>query len=159
MRQLVRSVSGDNLVFYFSTISWLRLQQETMWVNVNFERRDLFSVQKSHPFPDDFREAFTFKLIKQNVTHFSFILLTQSFLLCPWKIEIQIATPRCCKFLHIVSMVAYQAKVTHQCLPLPASAFSPPWYVALPNSHIENEVIHTSTEKQNWFHTSTEKQS
>ena len=30
-------------VFYLSTISWLRLQQEPVWVNVNFERRDLHS--------------------------------------------------------------------------------------------------------------------
>ena len=69
MRQLVRSVSGDNLVFYFSTISWLRLQQETMWVNINFERRDLTSVLKVHLSPGDFGETFTFNLIKQNVTH------------------------------------------------------------------------------------------
>ena len=39
VRQLVRSVSGNNLVFYFSIISWLRLLQETMWVNINFERK------------------------------------------------------------------------------------------------------------------------
>ena len=42
---------GDNLMFYFSTISWLRLQQETKWVNVNFERRDLTSAQKKSPCP------------------------------------------------------------------------------------------------------------
>ena len=34
---------GDNLMFYFSTISWLRLQQEAKWVNINFERRDFRS--------------------------------------------------------------------------------------------------------------------
>ena len=43
-------VSGDSFVFYFSTISWLR--QETKWVNINFERRNLISAQKSHPSPD-----------------------------------------------------------------------------------------------------------
>ena len=53
VRELVLSVSGDNLVFYFFTISWLRLQQEAMWVNINFERRDLTSTQKSHSVPDD----------------------------------------------------------------------------------------------------------
>ena len=68
MRQLVRSVSGNNLVFYFYTISGLRLSQETMWVNINFERRDLTS-----------GEVFAFNLIKQNVTHFSFIFLTLNF--------------------------------------------------------------------------------
>ena len=41
MRQVVRSVSGNNLVFYFSTILWLRFQQEIVWVNINFETRDL----------------------------------------------------------------------------------------------------------------------
>ena len=43
MRQVARSVSGDNLVFYFSTILWLRLQQEKVWVNINFEIKDLHS--------------------------------------------------------------------------------------------------------------------
>ena len=55
---LVRLVSGDNFVFYFSTISWLRLQQETMWVNINFERRDLTLAEKSHPSHDDFGEIY-----------------------------------------------------------------------------------------------------
>ena len=46
---------GDNLMFYFSNISWLRRQQETKWVNINFERRDLTSAQTStsYPSPDD----------------------------------------------------------------------------------------------------------
>ena len=35
----VRLVSGDNLVLYFSTISWLRLHQETVWVNINYEKK------------------------------------------------------------------------------------------------------------------------
>ena len=47
----LRSVSGANLPFYFPTISWLSLQQETKWVNINFERRDFTSPQKSHPPP------------------------------------------------------------------------------------------------------------
>ena len=55
---LIRSVSGDNFVFNFSTISWLWLQQETMWVNINFERRDLTSAQKRHSSPDDFGETY-----------------------------------------------------------------------------------------------------
>ena len=71
VRQLMRSVSGDNLVFYFSTISWLRFQQE--------------SAQKSHLSADDFGEIFAFNLIKQNVTHFSFNFLTENFFLCPRK--------------------------------------------------------------------------
>ena len=43
----------DNIVFYFSIISWLRLQQETKWVNINIERRNLTSVTKIHPVSDD----------------------------------------------------------------------------------------------------------
>ena len=85
MKQLVRSVSGDTLLFNFSTISWLRFQQETKQVNINFERRDLTSTQKNHPSPDDFREIFACNLIKQNVTQFSFFFLTQDFLLYLWK--------------------------------------------------------------------------
>ena len=49
--QLIRSVSGDNLVLYFTTISGLRLQQETKWVSINFEKKDLTSGQKNHPLP------------------------------------------------------------------------------------------------------------
>ena len=67
----MRSVSGDNLVFYFSTISWLRFQQE--------------SAQKSHLSADDFGEIFAFNLIKQNVTHFSFNFLTENFFSVPPK--------------------------------------------------------------------------
>ena len=40
-----------------------------MWVNINFERRDLTSTQKSHPSLDDIGEIFAVNLIK-NVTHF-----------------------------------------------------------------------------------------
>ena len=66
-------------MFYFYTISGLGLSQETMWVNINFERRDLTSVQKSHPSLEFSGEVFAFNLIKQNVTHFSFIFLTLNF--------------------------------------------------------------------------------
>ena len=55
---LVRSVSGDNLMFYFPTILWLLLQQEIVWVNINFERRDLTSAQKRHPSPNNFGETY-----------------------------------------------------------------------------------------------------
>ena len=88
LTQLLRSVSGDNPVFYFSTISWLQLQQETKWVSTNFQRRYLTSAQKSHFFFDDFGETFTLNLIKQNAAHFSFLFLTKTFLMCPWKTEI-----------------------------------------------------------------------
>ena len=50
---------------------------------INFERSDLTSTQKSHPSAYDFGEIIAFNLIKQNVTHFSFIFLTQNVLLCP----------------------------------------------------------------------------
>ena len=59
---------------------------------------------------EKFAFSFAFDLRKQNVTDFSFISLTQNFLLCP-----QIITARQCKFLHIVSTVAYQTTVAHQC--------------------------------------------
>ena len=58
MRQLVRSVSGDDLMFYFPIISWLWIQQRTMWVNINFERRDLNSPQKTHPSSDDIGKTY-----------------------------------------------------------------------------------------------------
>ena len=76
MRQ--RSVSGDNLVFYFFNISWLRLQQNTKSVNIKLERRDLTAAQKIYPFPDGFGEIFALNLIKENVTYFYFIFLTQN---------------------------------------------------------------------------------
>ena len=50
-------------MFYFSTFSRLRLQQETMQVIINFERRDLnFCTEES---PDDFGETFAFDLTRQ----------------------------------------------------------------------------------------------
>ena len=48
------------------------------------KKRPNFCTEKS-PSPDDFGETFACNLIKQNVTHFPFIFLTQNFLLCPWK--------------------------------------------------------------------------
>ena len=60
--------------------------------------------------------SFAFNLRKQNVTDLSFISFTQNFVLCH-----QITTARHCKSLHIVSKVAYQTLVRHQCpLPLPS---------------------------------------
>ena len=44
---------GDNPVFYFSAILWLRLQQKIKWVNINFEKRGLTSAQRIHLAPDD----------------------------------------------------------------------------------------------------------
>ena len=41
--------SGDDLLFYVSTTPRLRLQQEAEWVNINSERRNINSPQKSHP--------------------------------------------------------------------------------------------------------------
>ena len=85
MRQLVRSISGDNLLFYVPTTPWLQLQQEAEWVNINFERRDLNSPQKSHPSPlilEKFAFSFAFDLRKQNETDFSFMSLAQNFILC-----------------------------------------------------------------------------
>ena len=40
-------------MFYFSTILWLRLQNEIKWANINFERRGVTSAQKSQPASDD----------------------------------------------------------------------------------------------------------
>ena len=72
-------------MFYFSTISWLWSQQETMWVNINFERRDLTSAEKSPPTPCDFGGIFVFNSTKQNVAHFSFIFLTENSCCAPEK--------------------------------------------------------------------------
>ena len=44
-------------MFYFFTISWLRIQQEKKSVNIKFAKRDLISAHKSHPTPDDFGET------------------------------------------------------------------------------------------------------
>ena len=44
-------LSGDNLLFYAFTTSLLRLQEEAVWVNINFERRNLDSPQKIHAPP------------------------------------------------------------------------------------------------------------
>ena len=42
-----------------------------MWVNINFDRRDLTSKEKIHPSHNDFGETYLhFNLIKQNVTNF-----------------------------------------------------------------------------------------
>ena len=60
MRQLVRSVSDDNLLFYVSTTPWLRLQQEAELVNIIFEKNDLNFLQKSHSTPEDFEEICLF---------------------------------------------------------------------------------------------------
>ena len=62
VKQLVHSVSGDNLVLYFSTISWLRLQQKTEWVNINFERAELTSAHKSHHSPMNLEKPFQCKI-------------------------------------------------------------------------------------------------
>ena len=51
---------GNSYVSYFSTICWLRLQQETKWVNINFEKWNLTSAQKSLPSPIGFGVTFTF---------------------------------------------------------------------------------------------------
>ena len=95
MRQLVNSVSGDNLVLYFSSISRLRLQQETKWVNIDFERRDLTSAQNSHPSSDDFGEAFALNLIKHIATHFSFNFFFEhkTFSCVPEKPEFKLRLP------------------------------------------------------------------
>ena len=62
---------------------------------------------------EKFAFSFARNLKKQNVTYFSFISLTQNFVLC-----LQFPA-RHCKFLHIVLTVAYQTMVAHQCsLPL-----------------------------------------
>ena len=82
----MRSAFCDKLVFYFSTISWLRLQQETMWVNINFERRDLTPANKSHPSSDNFGEPFALTLIKKNV-------MLLPFFCAPEKLKFQLLQP------------------------------------------------------------------
>ena len=80
----------------FSLWCWLRVflfhyfmatfQQETMWVNINLEGRDLTSAQKLNSPPQwIWRNLFSFNLIKQNRTHFSFIFLTRNLFSLPMK--------------------------------------------------------------------------
>ena len=76
MGQLVRPVSGDNLLFYVFSTPWSRSQQEAEWVHVNFERRDLNSPHKSHPLPDDFGEiciCITFLHIVSTVAYLTMV--------------------------------------------------------------------------------------
>ena len=76
--------SWGNLLFYVTTTQWLQLKQEAVWVNINFERRDLNSL-RNDPSPNDFGEiyfSFAFNLTKQNATDFSFVSLTQNSVQC-----------------------------------------------------------------------------
>ena len=108
----VRSVSGDNFVFCFSTISWLRLKQETMWVNINFERRDL--------------------------THFAFMFLTKNFFSVPLK---NLNLNYYCQVLQVSPHRINDGLPGCSSVPRPASASPPPWYAAQPNSHIQKQII------------------
>ena len=120
-------------MFYFSTMSRLPLQQETKWANINFERGDLLSAQKSHPLPDDIGETLAFNLIKQSLIYFSFIFLTQK-ICCAH--ELNWAKVK----YELLSTVAYQwllISAPH----LPASASSPPWCAASLNNHIQKYII------------------
>ena len=124
MRQLVQSVSGDNLMFYVSTISWLQLQQDTKWVNINFERRELTSARTSYRSTDDFGAIFPLNLIKQNVTHFSFIFLNKTFCRASEKLRFKLLLPGTVSF-----STSYQLWLIRQRFIISApSAPSPPWY-------------------------------
>ena len=59
---------------------------------------------------EKFSFSFAFNLRKQNATDFSFISLTQNSMLC-----FEITAARHFNFLRIVSTVAYQTMVAHQC--------------------------------------------
>ena len=84
LRQHVISTCGGNLSHYVAATPWLWLQQDAEWININFWRWDLNSLHKNHPPPmilEKFVFSFVFNLRKQNVTDFSFIFLTQGFVL------------------------------------------------------------------------------
>ena len=55
------------------------LQQEIMPVDINFERRDLTSAQKSHPSPDDLVETFCIYSNKTKYTLFFYLFNTKLF--------------------------------------------------------------------------------
>ena len=81
----MRSVSGDNLLFYDSTLPWLRLQQEAESVNINFDRGDLKFHRKVTLPPmilEKIAFSFTSNLKKQNATNLTFTFLTQNLLFC-----------------------------------------------------------------------------
>ena len=67
-----------------------------MWVNINFERRDLTSVQKSHPSPNDFGETFAFNLRKQDLKHFLFHLFNTKHFAVPLE---SLNSNYCCQVL------------------------------------------------------------
>ena len=72
------------ILFYVSTNPLVRLQQEDEWFNINFEKRDLNSPQKSHSPPmilDEVVFSFAFDLRKQNAIDFSFISVAQNVVL------------------------------------------------------------------------------
>ena len=126
-------------MFYFYTISGLGLSQETMWVDINFERRDLTSVQKSHPSLEFSGEVFAFNLIKQNVTHFSFIFLTLNFFV-PLKnlnlnyyCQVPWVSPYCING-GLSDKGFSSVPPPHRLCLFPSLIFSPT------NSHIQNEV-------------------
>ena len=110
-----------------------------MWVNINFERRDLTSAQKSHLSTDNFGETFAFNLIKQNVTYFSFMFLTQNFFCVPENLNLNYY----CQVL-LVSPHRLNGGLSRKwcsLVPHSPSVSSPPWYAALRNSHLQKHII------------------
>ena len=73
-------------MFYYSTFSWLRLQQETNFINI-FKGRYLTS-HRSHPSPDNFRETSAFYLRKQNDILFFHHFNTQLFVVPMKNLEL-----------------------------------------------------------------------
>ena len=90
VRQFVRHFSFyDNLLFYVSTTPWLRLYQEAEWVNINFERIDLNSPQKSHFSRDDFGAIcffLFFYLKKTKCNRFFYSSILHKTLCCTFKL-------------------------------------------------------------------------
>ena len=77
------------ILFYVSTNPLVQLQQEDEWFNINFEKRDLNSPQKSHSPPmilDEVVFSFAFDLRKQNVIDFSFISVAQNVVAAPQRL-------------------------------------------------------------------------
>ena len=121
------------LLFYLSTTPWLRFQQEAEWVNITFERTDLNFLKKSHSSPDDsgkmyFFLCFQFKKTKCN--RFFFHIFNTKLCAVPLNYY--------CQALYVSPHPTNGDISDNGCSSVPLdSAYSPPWYVAPSNSHIQ----------------------
>ena len=129
MKQLVRSVFGDNLLFHVSITPWLRLQQEAEWININIERRDLNSFHRKVTLSPMVLEklafSFAFNLKKKCHRFFFHLFNTRS---CAVPLNYY------CQALWVSPHCTNGGLSDNGCSSVPlASTSSRPWYLALPD--------------------------